>query len=150
MPDVLAEAVHSGEACGASVSDLMREHLPSEQPENVFEDVSETDQVQTSSMPPPLIAISDRVLDSNLSAVKTTISNPEQLAADREKYHQGQAYSSCDCQSCKARVEAFQQQTQNAPITVTPYRHNWIISGSHKDSAEDDDFLNMRNCCQIQ
>ena len=34
---------------------------------------------------------------------------------------------------------APQQQTQqakNTPIMVTPYRHNWLISGSHRGNQE--------------
>ena len=154
MPDILAEAVHSGEACGASTSEMMNDHLPGEQAENVFEDVAESGrQVQASSLPHPAITISDRILssDQSLSSVKTTISDPDQLKADEEKYKQGSVNNGCDCQTCKARIAALQQQQQqpqSSPIMVTPYRHNWLISGAHKDEA--DDLFDFRNCCQIQ
>ena len=150
MPDILAEAVHSGEACGASVSEMMKDHLPSDQPENVFEDgPSGSDPVQR-SLPHPIITISDRILAS-LSPVKTTISNPEQLEADSQKYQDGRQSATCECDSCKARSALVQQQqNQPAPIMVTPYRHNWIISGNHKGAADDSETFDFRNCCQIQ
>jgi len=151
MPDILTEAVHSGEACGASVSEMMKEHLPTDQPENIFEDGPAAAPSQR-SLPHPVIAISDRVLSAlpSLSAVKTTISNPEQLSDDLRKYHTGTASVACDCETCRARIAALQQQNQQSGgIMITPYRHNWLISGQHKGPA-DHELFDFPNCCQIQ
>jgi len=150
MPDILAEAINSGEACGASVSEMMKDHLPTDQAENIFEDGPTSEGPIARSLPHPLIVISDRILTAMppLSAVKTTISNPEQLTDDIRKYHDGNINSVCDCQICRSRQAAFQQQSQGGPIMVTPYRHNWLISGNHKD--EQSDPFDYRNCCQIQ
>lgn len=152
MSEVLPDAVHSGEVCGASVSEMMKGHLPDDQAENVFEDGGDVEDIHQASLTHPLITISDRVFvnSQQLSAVKTTISNPEQLSEDAAKYHEGRANTACDCQTCRARIAAYNQQRQAAPIMITPYRHNWLISGGHKDSTDDSDFLDFRTCCQIQ
>merc|ERR1712232_1095591 len=33
-------------------------------------------------------------------------------------------------------AEKGETQQKNVPIMVTPYRHNWLISGSHRDGRE--------------
>lgn len=38
-----------------------------------------------------------------------------------------------------------QQQQRNAPIMVTPYRHNWLISGSHNQGGASACLSSLRN-----
>ena len=129
----LLEAVHSSDACEAAIAEMNNGHLPDDPIENIFDD-----EVREASLPHTLITIVDRPLER----VKTTITSPEALEKDRLKYH-----AACSCESC---LKTRSTQTAPAPIMITPYRHNWIMSVMHRGNGKNDDFFDFGNCCTFQ
>ena len=133
MPAEVLESVHSADACTNSVSEMIHGHLPDEGQENVIEDLP-ADELRESSLPHPLISIVPR----QLVKVKTTVNTPGALEEDKKKY------SSCNCESCRAKAAL----PQSEPIMITPYRHNWLISGKHHNQK--DTIFDLNECCGIQ
>ena len=133
--------VHPADACTASVAEMMRGNLPGEGNENVF------DEVTTSSVSQGQIGVTellnriekDEREDQSLSIINTTVNSPDTLAEDVKKYTAPSP--GCDCETC--RIKLMNQQ-QPAPIMITPYRHNWMISGNHKNQKDEDSWCSFQ------
>jgi len=120
--------VHPTDACTASVAEMIRGNLPGEGNENVFDEVTSSSIGQVQVM-----ELVSRPEEAQLSIINTTVNNPDALAEDQKRYTVPSP--GCDCETCQIKL---MRQQQPAPIMITPYRHNWMISGNHKDQKEED------------
>ncbi len=127
------EAVHSGDACESAIAELQHGHLADEPVENIYDD-----EVREASLPHSVISIVP------LQRVQTTINTPGALDKENAKYS-----STCNCENCTKSRTALPGHGASAPIMITPYRHNWLISGMHR-GAPTDEFFDFGNCCTFQ
>lgn len=143
------ESVYPEDACRSSVSEITQGgHLPGGPNENVFdEDVRESDMGMNGAM----MSVGITRPSDCFTVVRTTINSPEILEIDKKKYNSG---GGCDCDTCKTKKMQEAQQLKrahaNAPIMITPYRHNWIISGQHRGKEAQEEVWNLRECCIMQ
>ena len=126
------EAVHSGDACESAIAEMQHGHLADDPIENIYDD-----EVREASIPHTVI----KILPA-LERVKTTVNTPGAIEKEKEKYS-----ATCTCESCQRTRAAT--TSGNAPIMITPYRHNWLISGMHR-GGKTDEFFDFGNCCTFQ